>query len=211
MAYRRDGSTLRVLADPSAVERIRLISRRAGIACAVVACWAAIWFGLMLALGGDLLGMDDPRETFRLVGAIGLGVAAVVGVGAVVLLTRARRLAHQVPPVLQVGPEAITSPGQQPVALDQVSHVVTSQGRRPTHWAPSRGGTAGNELGHRLVGTPDHTLLVEVRRRSGSPLRVNLALHVPVDEFAPLVTDLHAVLGQLGIPVTADDGPPSGR
>lgn len=193
--------------DPAALDRIRTLSRRAGLACAVVAVWAALWFGFLLATGGEVLGLDDSSGVLRLVGGIGLGIAVLVGVVAFVLLRRARRLAGHSQPVFQVGPEGVDSAGQDSVPLEQITHVVTGHPDRPLHWAPTLGGTAGNEIGHRIVGTPDQLLLVEVHRRSGAPLRVNLALHVPEHERAHLLTDLHAVLEQHGVPVTTGDGP----
>ena len=86
MAYQRDGSTLTVFGDPAAVERIRRISRGAGIACAVVAGWAALWFGLMTFAGSEILNIRDPEGTFTIIGGVGLGIAVLVGVIAIVLL-----------------------------------------------------------------------------------------------------------------------------
>lgn len=208
MAYQRDGTTLTVLGDPAAIERIRRFSKVAGIACAVVAVWAAVWFGLMLVSGSEILGIDDPEGTFTIIGGVGLGIAVLVGVIAIVLLTRARKLAGTQPPVvLRVGREGIVAVGHDPVPYQEITEVVVDRKPRPVQWAPTVGGTAGNEIGNRLVQMPDQMRLLEVHRREGSPVRLNLALHVPEPEFAALADDLESVLGQLRIPVRAGDGP----
>lgn len=197
-----------VFGDPAAIERIRRLSKIAGIACAVVAVWAAVWFGLMIVSGSEILGIDDPEGTFTLIGGIGLGIAVLVGIIAVVLLTRARALAGTQPPaVLSVGREGISAVGHDLVPYQDITEVIVDRGERPIQWATTVGGTVGNEIGNRLVQMPDQLRILEVRRREGDPVRVNLALHVPEPEFAALVDDLESVLGQLRIPVRAGDGP----
>lgn len=208
MAHQRDGSTLTVFGDPAAIERIRRLAKIAGIGCAVVAVWAAVWFGLMLFAGSEILGIDDPEGTFTIIGGVGLGIAVLIAVVAVVLLARARKLAGTQPPtVLEVGREGIRAVGHDLVPYQQITEVVVDREQRPTQWAPTMGGTAGNEIGNRLVQMPDQMRVLEVHRREGDPVRLNLALHVPDAEFSELTDDLQAVLGQIGIPVRADDGP----
>lgn len=208
MAYQRDGSTLTVFGDPAAIERVRRLSKVAGIGCAVVAVWAAVWFGLMLFSGSEILGIDDPEGTFTIIGGVGLGLALLIGVVAVVLLTRSRTLAGTAPPaVLQVGRQGLTAVGHGLVPYQEITRVVIDREQRPTQWAPTLGGTAGNEIGNRLVQMPDQMRVLEVHRREGEPVRLNLALHVPAAEFDALTDDLQVVLGQIGIPVRADDGP----
>ncbi|WP_256838244.1 hypothetical protein [Ornithinimicrobium faecis] len=208
MAYQRDGSTLTVFGDPAAIERIRRLAKIAGIGCAVVAVWAAVWFGLMLFSGSEILGIDDPEGTFTIIGGVGLGIAVLIAVVAIVLLTRARKLsATQPPAVLVVGREGITAVGHEMVPYQEITEVVFDREQRPTQWAPTLGGTAGNEIGNKLVQMPDQMRVLELHRREGDPVWLNLALHVPDAEFAALTNDLEAVLGQIGIPVRADDGP----
>lgn len=208
MAYQRDGSTLTVFGDPAALERIRRLSRGAGIACAVVAGWAGLWFGLMTFAGSQVLNIEDPEGTFTIIGAVGLGIAVLIGVIAVVLLSRARRLAKaSAPAVLELGREGITAPGHDLVPYQEITEVILDREQRPVQWAPTLGGTVGNELGNRLVQLPDQLRALEVHRRDGAPVRINLALHVPEEEFTALTEDLSTILQQIGIPVRAADGP----
>lgn len=208
MAHQRHGSTLTVFGDPAAVERIRRISRGAGIACAVVAGWAALWFGLMTFAGSEILNIEDPEGTLTLIGGVGLGIAVLIGIIAVVLLSRSRQLSRtQAPTVLEVGREGIKAPGHDLVPYQEITEVILDREQRPTQWAPTVGGTLGNEIGNRMVQMPDQLRALEVHRRDGAPVRINLALHVPEEEFTALTEDLWEILRQIGIPIRAAGGP----
>ena len=162
----------------------------------------------MLFAGSEILGIDDPEGTFTIIGGVGLAIAVLIGGVAVVLLFRARKLSRAQPPmVLELGRTGITAAGHSLVPYREITEVVVDREERPIQWAPTAGGTVGNEIGNRLVQMPDQVRTLEVHRRDGEAVRVNLALHVPDAEFTALADDLEAVLGQIGVPVRADDGP----